>query len=325
MARHLRIEFPGAFYHVYSRGNQKQVIFLSDDDRYYLMKILGDAYERLSAGFHVYCLMANHYHFILETPLGNLSQIMHFINTAYSVYLNVKHDRCGHLFQGRYKAILMDSESYAKILTMYIHGNPVRKKIAACPEDYEWSSYRAYLAMAPPQHWLRYDMIRRLFGNDVGTLRAEHDKYLRSKMELSSIPEIARAERIGILGSDEFIETVRRSHVDQIVDKDDGELLEIPRLRNRPEVAEIFSRVVSQMGEKNRLVKKVTIFIAHKNTNHKLREIGEFFGIGPIAVAVAFRKMGRELAYNKPLLGAIAEIETAIFGRPSKSTENYKN
>ena len=126
MPRQLRIEYPGAFYHVYSRGNQKQPIFFSDDDRYYYLNILRQAHERLGCISHLYCLMDSHYHLTLETPDANLSQIMHFINSAYSVYLNKKHERCGHLFQGRFKAILVQADAYARTLATYIHGNPVR-------------------------------------------------------------------------------------------------------------------------------------------------------------------------------------------------------
>lgn len=314
MARHLRIEYPGAYYHVYSRGNQKQPIFLSDDDRFYFLKILGDAHERLSANFHVYCLMPNHYHFALESPGGNLSQIMHFINTTYSIYLNLKHDRCGHLFQGRFKAILLDAESYACVLTMYIHGNPVRKGFVARPEEFEWSSARVYFGLISPPSWLKTDVIIRCFGSDLEALRAEHNRYLCANVDWSSVPEFARAERIGILGNNEFIEKIRRSRLKQALDHSDGEVPEISRLQNRPEISAIQADVVAQLGTTNRLVKKVTIFIAHKNTNYKLREIGDFFNIGPVAVAVAFRKISCEIASSEPLRHAVGEIEANLFG-----------
>jgi putative transposase len=314
MARHLRIEYPHAFYHVYTRGNQKQPIFLSDDDRLYFLKILGEAAERLSARFHVYCLMPNHYHFILETPLANLSQIMHFINTSYSVYLNLKHDRCGHLFQGRFKAILMDAESYARILTFYIHGNPVRKKIVSRPEDFEWSSAAAYFGVAAPRCWLRMETILALFGGDRATLRAEHDRYLLGNNDMSSIPELARAERIGILGNDDFIDKVRKSHLRGVLDRPDEEVPEISRLRYRPELSSIQARVAAHFGPSNRLIKKVSIFIAHTSTNYRLKEIGDFFGIGPIAVSTAFRKMRRDVSLNESLRRAIGGIQRDLFG-----------
>jgi len=315
MTRHLRIEYPGAFYHVYSRGNQKQPIYLSTDDRFYFLKILGEARERLAANFHVYCLMPNHYHLALETPLGNLVQIMHFINTSYSVYLNLKHDRCGHLFQGRFKAILVDAQSYARILTMYIHGNPVRKDLVARPEEFEWSSARAYYGLIRPPSWLKTEMITSCFRGNLEILRAEHERYIYAGKDWSPGSEITRAQRVGILGSDEFIEEIRKSHRELILGRSDGEVPEITRLRDRPAISAIQSDVVSRFGTTNTLAKKVTIFIAHKNTNYKLREIGDFFNIGPVAVAVAFRKMRCEIASSEPLCRAVAEIETRLFKR----------
>jgi len=154
MPRQLRIEYPGAFYHVYSRGNQKQAIYLTDEDRFFFLKVLHDARERLGALVHVYCLMNNHYHLALETPEANLSKIMHFINSAYSVHLNIKHERIGHLFQGRFKAILVQADAYARTLTMYIHGNPVRNGTVDRPEQYEWSSCQDYYGPRTPPVWL---------------------------------------------------------------------------------------------------------------------------------------------------------------------------
>src|SRR5689334_9740825 len=110
MARPLRIEFPGAYYHVTSRGNEKKDIFKSRRDREKFLSYLQSAVERYKAVIHAYCLMTNHYHLLIETPEGNLSQIMHHINGAYTTYFNVKRKRTGHLFQGRYKAIIIEAD-----------------------------------------------------------------------------------------------------------------------------------------------------------------------------------------------------------------------
>ena len=144
MSRPLRIQYPDAFYHVTSRGNELRDVFLSQRDRDKFLSYLESAVERYHAVIHVYCLMDNHYHLLLETPAGNLSQIMHHINGAYTTYFNTKRFRSGHLFQGRYKAILVDADEYEKELSRYIHLNPVRAGIVGRPEEYEWSSYRYY-------------------------------------------------------------------------------------------------------------------------------------------------------------------------------------
>ena len=125
MARPLRITFPGAFYHITSRGNEQKVVFKSKRDREKFLEYLESATRRYAALIHAYCMMDNHYHLMLETPSGNLPEIMRHINGAYTTYFNIKRKRSGHLFQGRYKAILVEIDEYAKELSRYIHLNPV--------------------------------------------------------------------------------------------------------------------------------------------------------------------------------------------------------
>ena len=135
MARSLRIEYPGAYYHITSRGNERKAIFKNKGDRKSFLLYLKSAYLRYGAIVHVFCLMNNHYHLLLETPKGNLSQIMQHINGAYTTYFNVNHKRAGHLFQGRYKAILVDSDAYAGELSRYMHLNPVRQAWWICRKN----------------------------------------------------------------------------------------------------------------------------------------------------------------------------------------------
>jgi putative transposase len=129
MARPLRISYPGAFYHVTSRGNEQKAVFKSTPDRERFLEYLESSVQRYNAIIHAYCLMDNHYHLLLETPDGNLSRIMAHINGAYTMYFNIKRKRFGHLFQGRYKAILVEADEYAEELSRYIHLNPVRANI----------------------------------------------------------------------------------------------------------------------------------------------------------------------------------------------------
>jgi REP element-mobilizing transposase RayT len=315
MARQLRIEYPGALYHVYSRGNQKQPIFLSDDDRFYFLKTLGEANQRLSAVVHTYCLMKNHYHLALETPAGNLSKTMHFINAAYSIYLNVKHGRCGHLFQGRFRAILIEAGSYARTLSMYIHGNPVREGIVIRPEEFEWSSARAYFGLVRPPSWLRMDLILGYFGNSPERLRKDHEQYLLLSSSVLPDPAFSKASRIGIMGSDDFVDKIRETFKKKSTRPICREIPELRRLLEGPGISRIRSEVIAHVGADNRLVKKATIYIAHKNTALRLSEIGAFFNIGPAAAGVAYRKMRSEISSSEPLKRAIDEIETRLFSK----------
>jgi REP element-mobilizing transposase RayT len=125
MARPQRIEYEGAVYHVTARGNERQAIFLDDRDRERFLHVLGESVERFETRLYLFCLMDNHVHLVVETPRANLGQFMHRIETAYTVYFNRRHERCGHLMQGRYGARLVEKDAYALRLSRYVHLNPV--------------------------------------------------------------------------------------------------------------------------------------------------------------------------------------------------------
>jgi putative transposase len=145
MARPLRIEYEGAFYHVTARGNERRRIYYSQSDYEKFKDYLKAAQEKYGYVLHCYVLMDNHYHLILETPKANLSRVMHYINGSYTNYINIKRKRSGHLFQGRYKAILIDRDRYLLELSRYVHLNPIRAAVVAKPEDYVHSSYRSFV------------------------------------------------------------------------------------------------------------------------------------------------------------------------------------
>src|SRR5881628_1690594 len=126
MARALRIEQPGAWYHVTGRGNERKDIFRDDPDRLHFRALLGEMVERCGLLLHSWVLMSNHYHLLLEAPRGNLSLAMQWLNVSYSVWFNRRHRRIGHLFQGRFKAIVVEAQSWALALSRYVHLNPVR-------------------------------------------------------------------------------------------------------------------------------------------------------------------------------------------------------
>jgi putative transposase len=154
MARPQRIEYEGAVYHVTARGNERRPIFLDDDDRGRFLRVLSESVEHFEVRLYLFCLMTNHLHLVVETPRGNLSRFMHRLQTAYTVYFNHRHKRCGHLMQGRYKASLVERDPYLLRLSRYVHLNPVftkalrsrpiRERIALL-RQYPWSSYRSYI------------------------------------------------------------------------------------------------------------------------------------------------------------------------------------
>ncbi len=301
MPRPLRIEYTGAFYHIYSRGNRKQSIFLSEEDRYYFLRVLYEANDRFGVRVHVYCLMGNHYHLILETPEPNISQVMHFINASYAIYLNKKREMCGHLFQGRFQAILIQADAYARALTIYIHGNPVRRKIVERPEHYPWSTCQDYYGMRRPPSWLDTEAILGTFGDSLDFLKLEHERQLLFADESPLKEELAKASRIGILGDDEFIDKIRRTYLAEAMENPDVELRELRRLRVRPELSDIKKQLDTELGGKNKLARRCAILLAHKHADYKLREIGEFFGISPAAASMSYRKAAKEVLGNETL------------------------
>jgi REP element-mobilizing transposase RayT/predicted RNase H-like HicB family nuclease len=143
MARPLRLEFPGAIYHVTARGNARAAIFLGHEDRQCFMDVFGECIKRFHWLCHTYCLMDNHYHLLVETPEGNLSFEMRQLNGIYTLRFNRRHGRIGHVFQGRFKAILVERESYLLELCRYVVLNPVRAGMVANAAQYPWSSYPA--------------------------------------------------------------------------------------------------------------------------------------------------------------------------------------
>lgn len=163
MARPLRIEFPGALYHVISRGNARQPIFLDAPDRRSFLRLLGEVVSQFRWECYAYCLMENHYHLVFETPEANLSRGMRQLNGIYGQRFNRRHDRVGHLFQGRYKGILVEREGHLFELARYVVLNPVRARMALDPEEYEWSSLRATLGRAPIPDWLSVEPLLRHF------------------------------------------------------------------------------------------------------------------------------------------------------------------
>ena len=171
MARPLRLEFAGALYHVTARGNERRDIFLgdTDGDRAALLNVLGATCERFNWLIHAYCLMTNHYHLLVETPDANLSAGMRQLNGVFTQYVNRTHTRVGHLFQGRFKAILVERDSYLLELARYVVLNPVRAGMVPAPGDWFWSSYRAMVGEVPAPGWLETDAVLRVFSDERTT------------------------------------------------------------------------------------------------------------------------------------------------------------
>ena len=186
MARPLRIEYPGAVYHVTSRGNARRKIYLDDEDREMFLATLAWVGERFGWICHSYCLMGNHFHLLIETPKPNLSLGMRQLNGVYTQRFNRRHKKAGHLFQGRFKAILVERDSYLLELARYIVLNPVRAKMVNRPEHYAWSSYRPTLGTAPVPAGLTIDWVLSQFARTKPVARKRYAAFVREGVGLTS-------------------------------------------------------------------------------------------------------------------------------------------
>lgn len=204
MTRPLRIELAGALYHVTSRGNARQPIFLDDDDRRLFLHRLGDTVVRHQWRCPAYCLMTNHYHLLVETPRPDLSRGMHWLNATYAQGFNARHERVGHVLQGRFSGILVEREGHLLELARYVVLNPVRAGLVASAEDHPWSSLRATLGLDPAPGWLDTGSFLAAFGS-----RSRYLEFVRAGVGLDSPWSRLRGV---LLGSDEFVERLARRH-----------------------------------------------------------------------------------------------------------------
>lgn len=211
MARPLRIQYEGAFYHVMARGNEKREIFHTREDREKFLEVLRLASERLGIIVHCYCLMLNHYHLLIETPRANISQAMHFINSFYATYFRRTRGDTGHLFQGRFKAIVIEKDEYLQVLSRYIHLNPVRAGLVLRPEGYEWSSYRCFIKAIKDEQPSFIDERTTLhyFAPDEEPARAKYKEYVSEGIGHKLEDPLRHTRDQSILGSDEFYERMR--------------------------------------------------------------------------------------------------------------------
>src|SRR5260221_1176697 len=178
MARPLRLEHPGAVWHVTSRGNNHCNIYLGKDDHLMFLGIFAEAVRRFRWIVHAYTLMTNHFHLIIETPEPTLSRGMKWMNGKYAQWFNRKHERSGHLFQGRFKGFLVEKESYLLALIRYVALNPVRAGMVDRPEKYQWSSYRATAGYETAPPWLTTDWTLASFGRDLATQESAYRQFV---------------------------------------------------------------------------------------------------------------------------------------------------
>ena len=263
MARPLRIEFPGALYHVTSRGNARQKVFRDDEDRETFLATLAAVVERFGWHCHAYCLMDNHFHLLLETPEPNLSRGMRQLNGVYTQRFNRRHRKVGHLFQGRFNAVVVDKDAYLLELARYIVLNPVRARRVKAPERYPWSSYRAMLGLAPAPAALMTDWVLEQFAATRAVARRRYRDFVCAGIGGAS--PWAQLQGQVLLGGEAFVEKM----APQL--KASAAVKEIPkqqRLAHRPSLDALLA------GSQSKAARNKAMVRAYLKHGYTLAEIG---------------------------------------------------
>ncbi len=309
MVRPLRIEYPGAWYHVMNRGAGRKKIFQGDVHYQYFLSLLDDVSTRFGAEIHAYCLMGNHYHLLIHTPEGNLQRIMRHINGLYTQYYNKTMRTDGPLFRGRYKAILVESDNYLLNLSRYIHRNPLEAKRVRRLAAYPWSSYLAYLGKNRVPAWLHTEEV---FGQVSGQRR--HKVRYQAYVEEDTVTELEifyRKKALSpILGSERFRKWVLARY-----GKSDKEIAEQKHLRGVPSANKIIRHVANVYHMKPSEVisakrgrgvrhypRLIAMYLCQRVGRMALNDIADLFVVGHYAsVSNALGQLRKDMVNDKKL------------------------
>jgi REP element-mobilizing transposase RayT len=288
MARQLRIEYAGAYYHVLSRGNNLNDIFLSDDDRNDFLEILAEMSMRFDIEIYGYVLMNNHYHLLLRTLKPNLSKSMQWLGTRYTRSFNIRNERSGHLFQGRFKSIIVENGAYLMQLSCYIHRNPLRAGVVDRLTKYKWSSYNyyAYHTKRPPR-WLKTSLL-------FSQLKAIKDKHRAYRNKVQTYSEeggtVWDDVRYGLIyGSHEFLSHIRDSYLNGTRNKELPQLNQLLRDEDPNQLIEKAAAVldcdINHFRESGRITgeardkRDAILYLLWETGKYSNQEVGELMGL----------------------------------------------
>jgi len=265
MARPLRLEYPGAAYHVTARGNARADIFLDDVDRVLFLEVYAHVSRRFNWVCHAYCLMTNHYHFVIETPDANLSKGMRQLNGVYTQRLNRQHGWTGHVLQGRFTAILVERETYLLELCRYVVLNPVRTGMVRSAREWAWSSYRATAGQAAGSSWLSTDWVLSHFGRTRAKAEAAYRAFVAEGRDQPSIWNQLQHQMF--LGSEAFIQQAQRGV------RASQDLSEVPRAQRRapPKPLAIYAKQSPD--------RQMAMARAFASGGYTLKAIAGYFGV----------------------------------------------
>lgn len=324
MVRPLRIQYPGAFYHVTCRGNERRRIFLDDDDRYRFLKFLDESLTIYQVRLYAYVMMGNHFHLVVQTLRANLSEFMRRFNICYTGWFNYHHGTCGHLYQGRYKAFLVDADSYLLELSRYVHLNPVRvgkyRKLSCHEqmqyvEQYWWSSLPGYLNKRKSVEFVVYDMVLSVVGDQRG-----YRRFLLDGLRSGVKDPFKNVQYRMVLGGDDFVSRVRSEYLGN------GSLSEQPVYREM--VSEVIAsdkvlasviralgvdidRVRVRLGSS--IERGIIAELLYRYSGITQREIGQLLGgVGYTTVSMMRRHLSEEMKKNEDAKAQYRKAEQSV-------------
>jgi putative transposase len=285
MPRKPRIEIAGGLYHVISRGNNRRKIFRSHDDYLKFTSIVAEQKSKLPFYLYAYCLMPNHFHLLIEMQDDPVSRIMQRVLTTYSQYHNRKYKKIGHLFQGRYKSILCQSDQYLGELVRYIHLNPVRAKMVKRPEEYEYSGHRAYIGM-DKSGLVDTEPVLRHFGGTKKRAVEVYVRFVESSLTQASQVQFYQATEGRLLGSEDFLKDVKHLVGEHLAPRTAGERIDVEDLLSAASRYSGLSRQELCSGSKNRRTVAVrdAVIVVGRERGVTNRQLADALGLDASAV-----------------------------------------
>jgi putative transposase len=324
MSRPLRIQYPGAIYHITDRGNEQKSIFRDDEDRLRFLDILTQSVKTYQVRVHCFVLMSNHFHLLVETPLGNLGDFMRHFTITYTSYFNRQHNRCGHLYQGRYKSLLIEKDAYFSSASRYIHLNPVRvndirKKTIGEQLDvlwnYQWSSLPGYRDTKGRYEFVEYGYILEEFGGDTLAGRRAYTKQIESDVaEGLSIKDKIIGQ--SLLGGDGFVSWVSDKFLKGVKDRERPAVGKVYRYGAKDEILKAAAEVLEMRPEEliktSGITRYISMDLLYRFGGLNNREIGDLFGVDYSTVSQSRKRLRQGMKHDEELQCLFRKIERLL-------------
>lgn len=323
MVRPLRLAYENATYHITARGNRRENIFYSDKDKAIFVEKMNETFSKYSFTCYAYCLMDNHYHLFIKTPYANVSLGMHYLNASYTNWFKTKHNVVGVVFQGRYKSILVDEDSYGIKLSAYIHLNPLRAGIVDDIEEYRWSSYLDYIGKSKSLEGLDTEFILGQFDEDTGKARRKYKRFIFENIDMDN--PLEESYRGIAIGSERFIERIKEK-INSIGKKREMVETRVAGTHGPAEVvgciAKRFKIGKEEILSKSRgnIYRQMAMYLIKRYTMLSLKDIGEIFKIDYAGVSQSCRRFENLIEIDSMVL----KMKTAVEGDLKRRKSNVE-